>query len=132
MARKNKLNKASKKILTYGLLGLAAIKIFGKKDEETETPTTGIGRAGSKWAIRTDKYGKDYIGYLYYDGKLVYSQGRFPSKSAAKKFMSEISKKGILKAHTTKAGFKKAIDYYHNQEKKSAIITRDKDKLFLY
>jgi hypothetical protein len=33
MARKKKLDKAAKKILTYGLLGLAAIKIFGKKDD---------------------------------------------------------------------------------------------------
>lgn len=133
MARKTKANKAIKQIATYGLLALAATKLL-KKKEVTETPTNGIGRAGSDWAIRTDKYGKYFIGYLYYKGKLMYSQGRFPTKGAARRFMNDVSKKGLIVSskNLSKSSKKKLFDAYHNKAVRESKYTgQDKDKLFL-
>ena len=56
MPRKKKADKAIKKIATYGLLALAAMKLL-KKKEVTETPKKGIGKT---IALKDDS-GRPYL-----------------------------------------------------------------------
>jgi len=80
----------NKKMITNLALVGAGIYLynkFAKKDEVTEQGTTGIGRAKGMYQIRTKKYGNKYIGFLYMDGKLVYSKGNFATEKDAKKWM---------------------------------------------
>jgi len=80
---------------------------------------TFIGAVKSRnWKIKTEKDLSGYVGYLYYNGKLVYSSGRLKSRSAAKKSM-ENSKDLLI--HTLKNFDKKKFNSYmkayHNLQK---------------